>query len=347
METRSNQILVGAVMLGLIVAVIVFLIWLSQIGEADRKSYDIFFQQSVEGINEGSPVTYSGVPVGQVDEIELDPRNPQFVRVRITVRDTTPVLAASRLPNGERANDGTTASLQSIGFTGVAQVQLTLPDTERARGQRAALTCPDEGSSPVCPYGVPVIPPRPGGFAAILNSAPELLERVTSLTERLTAVFSDRNQESIAGILENVERLTQSFGERGPEIAATLAETRTTLRQAGNAIEQMGQLANSTDRLVNQEGQALTRELRTTIQAASGSLRALESTIGTAQQTIGAAQPGIQTFSERTLPEVGALVRDLRATSESLRNVSERLERRGIGGLIGSERLPDYEPGRR
>lgn len=340
METRSNQILVGAVMLGLIVAIIVFLIWLSQIGEGGRKSYDIFFQQSVEGLNKGSQVTYSGVPIGQVDQIELDPRNPQFVRVRITVRDTTPVLAASRLPNGERANDGTTATIQGIGFTGVSQIQLTLPDTERARGRRQPLTCPDEGASPLCPYGVPVIPPRPGGFAAILNSAPELLERVTSLTERLTAVFSDRNQESIAGILENVERLTESFGERSPEIAATLAETRTTLRQAGNAVEQMGQLANSTDRLINREGPALTRDLRTSIQAATGSLQALE-------RSIGAAQPGIESFSERTLPEVGALVRDLRATSESLRNISERLERQGVGGLIGSERLPDYEPGRR
>jgi phospholipid/cholesterol/gamma-HCH transport system substrate-binding protein len=340
METRSNQILVGAVMLGLVVAVIVFLIWLSQIGEGDRKSYDIFFQQSVEGLNKGSQVTYSGVPVGQVDTIELDPRNPQFVRVRITVRDTTPVLAASRLPNGERANDGTTATVASPGFTGVAQVQLTLPDTERARGQRQALTCPDEGSSPLCPYGVPVIPPRPGGFAAILNSAPELLERVTSLTERLTAVFSDRNQQSIAQILENVDNLTKSLGDRGPEIAATLAEARTTMRQAGDAVEQMGRLAGSTDRLINREGPALTRELRTSLQAATGSLAALE-------QSIGAAQPGIETFSQRTLPEVGALVRDLRATSESLRNISERLERQGVGSLLGSERLPDYQPGRR
>jgi phospholipid/cholesterol/gamma-HCH transport system substrate-binding protein len=37
-------------------------------------------------------------------------------------------------------------------------------------------------------------------------------------------------------------------------------------------------------------------------------------------------------------------MRDLRATSESLRNVSERLEQRGIQGLLGSERLPDYKP---
>ena len=337
METRSNQILVGSVMLGLVVALVVFMIWLSQISEGGRKSYDIFFQQSVEGLNKGSQVTYSGVPVGEVDLIELDPRNPQFVRVRVTVKDTTPVLAPTRLPNGESANDGTTATISGIGFTGVSQIQLALPDSARGPGQRALLTCPNDGASPVCPYGVPVIPPRPGGFAAILNSAPELLERVTSLTERLTAVFSDRNQQSITQILENFEQITGSLGERGPEIAATLAEARTTLRQAGNAVEQMGRLAGSTDRLINQQGPALTADLRQSIQSASASLQALEAAVND-------ARPGIQTVSTRTLPEVGALIRDLRATSESLRNVSERLEQRGIGGLIGSERLPEYHP---
>ena len=33
--------------------------------------------------------------------------------------------------------------------------------------------------------------------AKLLNTAPELLERVSALTERLTALLSDRNQESL------------------------------------------------------------------------------------------------------------------------------------------------------
>jgi phospholipid/cholesterol/gamma-HCH transport system substrate-binding protein len=338
METRSNQILVGAVMLGLLVGLVVFLIWLGQLSEGGRKSYDIFFQQSVEGLNKGSQVTYSGVPVGEVDLIELDPRNPQFVRVRVTVRDTTPVLAPTTLPNGEQAQDGTTATISGVGFTGVSQVQLALPNSERM-GQRQLLTCPSDGASARCPYGVPVIPPRPGGFAAILNSAPELLERVTSLTERLTAVFSDRNQQSITQILANIEALTRSLGDRGPEIAATLAEARLALRQTGVAVERMGALAESTDRLLIEEGRASAAELRRTTAAAARTLDTLEATISD-------LRPGIQGLSDQTLPEINALIRDLRATSESLRGVTERLERRGLPGLLQSERLPDYRPER-
>jgi len=55
----------------------------------------------------------------------------------------------------------------------------------------------------------------------------------------------------------------------------------------------------------------------------------------------------VQAFSNQTLPEVGLLIRDLRATSESLRETTDRLNQRGVGGIIGGERLPDYRPGRR
>lgn len=329
METRSNQIIVGSVVLGLMVGLVFFLIWLSQPSQEDRKSYDILFTQSVGGLTKGAQVTYSGVPVGEVDLVELDRRNPEVIRVQITIADSVPVLAPTRESIAQNAPDGTTASLAQTGFTGPIQVELNTPRSF-APGQRQPLTTPG-------PYGNPLIPPRPGGFAAILNNAPEVLEQFRQLAARLTDFFSQRNQESIALILENVQVLTRSLSERGPEIAATLAEARTTLRQAGAAIEQMGNLANSTDRLINSEGQATMAELRRTMQAASQSLSSLETAIND-------ARPGIQTFSERTLPEVGALMRDLRATSESLRNVAERLEERGLPGILGGQRLPDYKP---
>lgn len=329
METRSNQIIVGSVVLGLMVGLVFFLVWLSQPNREGRKSYDILFTQSVGGLTDGAQVTYSGVPVGKVDLVELDRRNPEVIRVQITIADTVPVLAATRESIAQGNPDGTTASLSQVGFTGPIQVELNTPRS-LAPGQRQALTTAG-------PYGNPLIPTRAGGFAAILNNAPEVLDQFRQLAERLTDFFSPRNQESIALILENVQELTKSLGERGPEIAATLAEARNTLRASSVAIERFGKLANSTDAMINREGAATFTELRQTLGRAQQAL-------GTLETAVGDVRPGLQTFSQRTLPEVGALLRDLRATSESLRNVSERLEQRGIQGLLGSERLPDYEP---
>jgi phospholipid/cholesterol/gamma-HCH transport system substrate-binding protein len=325
METRSNQILVGSVVLGLLAALAVFIIWLSQVGDGADKTYDVFFQQSVEGLAKGSSVTFRGVPVGQIQSINLEPASPQFIRVRVTVREETPVL------------QGTTATIRGVGFTGVSQIQLDPPEPEPGRpASTEPITCPEQNPRSECPYGYPVIPTRPGALGQLLNTAPELLERVSALTERLTELLSDRNQESLAGILDNFEEISRNLAERSPEIAATLAEARVSIRQAGEAADRFARLADTTNNMLNEDGRPLINDLRHTIRAAEGSMRNLDAVLSD-------ARPGVQAFSTQTLPEVGQLIRDLRATSQSLRDITDRLNQRGVGGVIGGTRLPDYE----
>ena len=56
------------------------------------------------------------------------------------------------------------------------------------------------------------------------------------------------------------------------------------------------------------------------------------------------ARPGVQALTKQTIPEVGQLVRDLRETSENLRQITGRVEREGITSIIGGQKLPDYDP---
>jgi phospholipid/cholesterol/gamma-HCH transport system substrate-binding protein len=313
METRSNHVLVGAVVLILLAVLALFTVWLAGLGGGEEKEYDIFFKQSVDGLSKGSPVAFSGVPSGQVEEIALWQPDPQFVRVRIKIKEETPVL------------QGTTATVQGIGFTGVSQVALD-------GAVKGAPPIVDKG-----PAGVPVIPTRTGGLGAILNSAPQLLERLSTLTERLTELLSDRNQASIAGILENTNRLSDALADRGPEIAATLAQTRIAIEQAGNAAEEMGKLANTTNTLIGEDVRPAMRNLNLAIASAQKSTETLDAAIGD-------ARPGLQAFSKQTIPEVGLLVRDLRRMSDALASVAEKVDRGGVGSVAGAPKLPDYEP---
>jgi phospholipid/cholesterol/gamma-HCH transport system substrate-binding protein len=312
METRSNHILVGSVVLILLVATAVFTIWLARVADTEQKTYDIFFKQSVEGLARGSAVSFSGVPVGTVEEIKIWKDDPDFVRVRIAIAEDVPVLL------------GTTASIQGS-FTGVSTLLL--------QGAK-------KGAPPITevgPAGAPVIPTQAGGLGALLNSAPQLLERLSTLTERLTQLLSDRNQESIGNILKNVDRLSGDLADRGPEIAATIAETRIAIRQAGDAAEQFGKLAGTTNQLLDEQGRPLVADLRQTVAKAKTTMENLDAVLND-------ARPGVQAFSKQTLPEVGLLIRDLREMSEALSGVADRLNRGGASSLIGSSKLPDYEP---
>lgn len=319
METRSNHVLVGGIVLALLAALLGFTVWLSSISGAANNRYDIFFTQAVDGLAKGSPVAFQGVPVGQIEQIALEPNRPDRVRVRIAVDPNTPVL------------QGTAATIQGIGFTGVSQVQL-----DGAVRGRPPITA--EG-----PYGVPVIPAKPGGFAAILSSAPELLDRVSTLTERLSVTLNDRNQESLAGILENFEDISRSLAARSPEIAATLVETRAAVRESALAARRIGELAESTNRLVERDGRGLTNDAREAVANLRATTATAQNSVRNLDAAISDARPGLQALSKQTIPEVGLLVGDLRETASALSDVSQRLDQGGVTAILGAPRLPDYK----
>jgi phospholipid/cholesterol/gamma-HCH transport system substrate-binding protein len=313
METRSNHVLVGSVVLAILVGLLVFTVWLAGLSNNKTDCYDIYFAQGVGGLNKGSTVSFSGVPVGQIKEISLLPERPEFVWVRIDVDDETPVL------------QGTTAQIKGVGFTGVSEIQLS-----GAVKDAAPLT-------QVGPQGCPVIPSSSGGLGALLNSAPELIERIQRLTERQTELLSDKNQNAISDILENVDKTTKVLAERAPDIADTLQEAQIAARNAGIAAQRVATLAESTNSLVNEQGKPAAEDLRkaiASVQKAADNLDAM----------VSDARPGVQNFSKSTLPEANRLVHDLRELSVSLKSVADRVDQGGIGGTLGPEKLPDYKP---
>lgn len=315
METRANHLWVGAVTLALLVALAAFIVWIARLGQGAHNEYDIFYAQSVSGLANGSQVAYAGVPVGQVVDIALSEENPEFVRVRIRVKDGVPILI------------GTTATIQAS-FTGVSTILL-----DGARGGAPAITC----DTTACPEGAPVIPPKDGGINALLNNAPLLLERLATLTENLNILLGPDNQAQLAGILENSNRLTRELADAAPRLETTFAELEVALKEAGEALDAFEKATQSTDRLINEEGPQLAEELRGTLRSANEAAAALAATL---EDT----RPAARQLRESTLPAAEATLQDLRSTSRSLRSITERLEAEGAGPLLNGQSLPDYKP---
>ena len=315
METRSNHVLVGTVVLLLLAGLLLFTVWLAGLSNKASKCFDIYFSQGVGGLNKGSAVSFSGVPVGEIKKISLLPDRPEFVWVRIDVDADTPVL------------QGTTAQIKGVGFTGVSEIQLD----GAVKGGRPI--------EQLGPQGCPVVPSTSGGLGALLNSAPELIDRIQRLTERLTELMSDKNQNAIADILENVDKTTRVLAERAPDLADAMQDARVAARNAGIAAQRVGILADNTTRLVNEQGRPAAEDLRKAIgsvQKATDNLDAM----------VADARPGIQNFSKSTLPEANKLVHELRDLSSSLKGFSDRLNQDGVVGSLGPPKLPDYKPGK-
>ena len=315
METRSNHVLVGTVVLLLLAGLLLFTVWLAGLSNKASKCFDIYFSQGVGGLNKGSAVSFSGVPVGEIKKISLLPDRPEFVWVRIDVDADTPVL------------QGTTAQIKGVGFTGVSEIQLD----GAVKGGRPI--------EQLGPQGCPVVPSTSGGLGALLNSAPELIDRIQRLTERLTELMSDKNQNAIADILENVDKTTRVLAERAPDLADAMQDARVAARNAGIAAQRVGILADNTTRLVNEQGRPAAEDLRKAIgsvQKAADNLDAM----------VADARPGIQNFSKSTLPETNKLVHELRDLSSSLKGFSDRLNQDGVVGSLGPPKLPDYKPGK-
>ena len=237
------------------------------------------------------------------------PDQPELIRVRIAIKQGTPVL------------QGTTATIAGVGFTGVSQINLD-----------GAV----QGAPPIDqagPYGYPLIPPKAGGLGAVLANAPQLLDRLSVLTERVSDLLNPANQKSIQGILAHVDTISGSLADRSQDIAATLAQSKVAIQQAGDAAQKIGNLADAT----NANMKPLLANLNDAVASAKRSMANIDS-------VVSEAKPALKQVSTETVPAVNQLVRDLGQTAAALSQLSNRLDTGGATSLLGPGKLPDYKP---
>ena len=116
-----------------------------------------------------------------------------------------------------------------------------------------------------------------------------------------------------------------------------MGELQLTLAQSTATLAAFEQTLQSADSLLDNQGQPLAADLRRTLdsaRAAADSLRA----------SLAQIEPISRQLNEETLPAAEATMRDLRRTSESLRELTDALETDGAGTIFGRAPLPEYQP---
>lgn len=312
MEPRAHHVLVGLFVVLGIGAGLLFSLWLAQPGGGeDTDTYAVVFSEPVTGLTVGSAVRYSGIQVGRVEALRLDPQDPRKVRALIQLRDEVPIKPDTR------------AQLRMAGITGGAEIHLRGGSPE---------------SPPLTRSGdqVPAITAEPSPLARLAGGSEQLVDRVLRLLERGDQLLSPENIRNLSATLENLERTSGAVAERREAIGQTIENMHAASAEARRAIEETAQVMRRTSALLDKRGEPL-------LDDAIRTMAALERTSGRLERLLreneGALRGGMQ-----ALRNVGPALQELRAALASLREISRRLEQNPRDYLFGGDEVEEFQP---
>ena len=317
MEMRASYVLVGTVVMALIMGLAAFSIWLVK-ADVDRQSavYEIYFEGSVTGLQEGSQVRYRGVPVGRIIDIRIDPTNVERVRTVAEIDRATPIT------------EDTVATLEMQGITGVAYVQL-LGGT-----QASPLLATVDGE-------LPVIKAERSALERVFESTPDLLAEAVLVADRLSQLLNEENVETLSKTLKNFEAFSdglatnaEGFGQMTTDMGETLAEVKAAATNLSTLTNDVRGLAGKLDDGIEGVGS----DLVVTLNELSGAANALGGAARQLDGMVGDLREPLSDFSGTGLYELTNLVGESRALVAALTRITKEVERDPAGFLIGGSR---------
>ena len=288
METRASYLLVGTFVLAFTAGLVVFVIWLAKFQfDAEFARYEVRFTGSVTGLGTASPVRYSGVRVGEVIEISLNPDRPDEVQVTIEIDSKTPVRT------------DTVATLELEGLTGGLYVLLIGKSPE----------APPLTAAPGARY--PVIASEASTLQQVIEGAPELVQKVDLLLARANDLLNPENRISMANSLANIDAFTTTLKDHSGDIGTLIQDAGATMDNVRKATANLEALAASLNASTEQLVTRADSTLVSIDSMASGIARAVEDSAGDAQSLIGDLRGAAQSLS-RTSDEVQAMIAENR-----------------------------------
>lgn len=207
METRANYILVGVFSLLMIAGIFAVVLILSKTPADQRtEEYVISFTQSVSGLSIGNPVLFNGIQVGQVKDIRISRTEPGTVRVRIGVREGTPVREDSK------------ASLEMLGLTGASSVAISGGTAE------SPLVVLEEGETGT-------IESAASSLAAVMQEAPNTLALINGALSNIDKLTGPETQENVQAILTSMAEVSSVLAEERESIRSVIRDSEQTMKK--------------------------------------------------------------------------------------------------------------------
>lgn len=293
MENRAHALAAGVFVLLFALASVFALWWFGNNREAVRR-YVLVSEGAIPGLNEQAQVRFRGIRAGKVMRIGIDPQNPRWILVEITLRADLPVTR------------GTRASLGYQGVTGIAFVQLN--DTG---SDPAPLEANGEES--------PRLPLEPGLMEQLAAVGPQALRKLEGIVDQWSRLFDATNVARLSHTIESLDAAAAGARDTFQEAPKALAGLRAALSR-----ENLAHLQATLSHL-----DAVTAEAAPTV----AELRRLAVKLqGVSDRVDRLAASTHQEVENGAVPKANALLEELTDTSRRMARLLEELE--GNPGLL-------------
>ncbi|MDI5922964.1 MlaD family protein [Halomonas sp. LR5S13] len=312
MEPRAHHVLIGLFTVITLGSALLFALWLGKSSvDRDYAWYEIGFNRAVSGLSEGNAVQYSGIEVGDVVRLRLDPRDPRQVRALIRVYSDVPIKQDTR------------ASLALANITGTMNIQLSggTPQSPRLQGDR---------DDP------PLIQAEPSPLSSLLSNSEELFAQVDRLLTNANRLLSEENAESLTRTLDNLEVVSGALVDQRHALGEAMARFGEAGERIEASLQGFSRLGETADELLDEEGRA-------TLQSAQRAMQSLESTTarldGLTARHEGSLARGLQGVGE-----LDPAMRELHAALRALNRLVRRLEENPADALLGRDEIQEFTP---
>lgn len=204
MEKNEHYIMVGSFVLTAILGLIIFATWLNGTsGNHDYLYYQIRFQESVNGLSNGSPVTYRGVNVGNVVLMTIDPTEANTVIARVRISTDAPV------------RQDTTAMLKIQGITGTRYIDLSAGEAPQGVIE----------GSPTDKGNLPEIASKYSDLATLEKEAPKLIDKVSAVATQANHLLDDEALAHTHAILQRWDDISKTLEQETIQLDAIIKTT--------------------------------------------------------------------------------------------------------------------------
>lgn len=340
MKIHVSPAVVGAFVVGAFTLAILALLFFGGVSFFHQQQrFVVYFDESIQGLNLGSPVKLRGVGVGRVVSLNVryDPqKNNSVVAVvceferNMIVDDKGAVIDVSKRSQLQTLVDhGLRAQLGVVGLaTGLLFVELDFQDPSRF---------PSEGHPTDPKY--PVVPALPSTISEFQASATDILTRIRridfeGLAADLKNLLTDTRRQVDSIDLKSLGAQWQKAGAsvdalaNSPEIKESFSNLNLTLAELRSSLGDVHRTLAHVDSQVDLNG----KDLQATLQRTQDSLREFTTTVVTVRRFIN-AQQNLGADADKALTQLGD-------AADAVQRLADFIERNPNALLSGRKSPP-------